>query len=193
MLLDDLFTALLPVFDTSKPIERDARAAMVEAIGQIENHDTPTKLAQDYLDILARKDAHGSAPAIANTPLRWTPPMTSNDPLYVEHSKPKAHVELVGPEGFAPSDTLRIGLYGMLSGHKYGIRTHPAEEVFIMLAGQALWKRGDADYEALGPGGRSYHPSMMPHANKTADQAFMSIYVWRGDISKENYVYTGQS
>ena len=60
-----------------------------------------------------------------------------------------------------------------------------------MLAGKADWIRGDSDYQTLYPGDRSHHLSEMPHATRTTDSAFMSVYVWTGDISTENYVYKG--
>ena len=74
---------------------------------------------------------------------------------------------------------------------EYGMRTHPAEEVYIMLAGRVDWARGQTSYTDHRPGERSYHPSMMAHANRTHASAFMSTYVWTGDISTKNYVYSG--
>lgn len=79
----------------------------------------------------------------------------------------------------------------MLPKSKYGVRTHPAEEVFIMLAGQAWWKRAEMQYSLHSSGERSYHPSMMEHGTKTGNNAFMSVYVRHGDISTTNYTYSG--
>ena len=109
------------------------------------------------------------------------------------HSLRKAHVELVGPDGLVESDSIRLGLYGMKPGANYGIRTHPAEEVFVMMAGRADWKRGDAPIAELGPGERSHHPSMMPHATRTNDRAFLSVYAWIGNVTTDGYVYHGHS
>jgi hypothetical protein len=60
-----------------------------------------------------------------------------------------------------------------------------------MLAGEVFWKVGNTEYLRHTAGQRSFHPSMVPHANKTENKAFMSVYVWQGDISTENYVYDG--
>ena len=128
---------------------------------------------------------------IGELPIHWAPPETSPDPLYKEHSHCKAHVELLGPTGLVASSKIRLGLYGMLADSEYGIRTHPAEETYIMLAGSAFWKCGDTPYRRLFTGERSHHPSMVPHATRTGDAAFMSIYIWDGDISTENYRYYG--
>ena len=83
-------------------------------------------------------------------------------------------------EQVAPGRSPRVGAH----------RAGPCTSLF-MSAGQAFWKRGAATYEILGPGGRYYHPSMMPHANKTGEVAFLSAYVWHGDVSTEQYVYDG--
>ena len=140
---------------------------------------------------MAKPDAHPVCATISQIPFNWRPPETSKSALYAEHSRPKVHIELLGPDGLVKSDKIRLGLYGMLPNAEYGIRTHPAEEVFIMLAGEADWKRDNAPYELLRPGEQSYHPSMLPHASKTEELAFMSVYAWRGDISTDNYVYEG--
>jgi hypothetical protein len=33
--------------------------------------------------------------------------------------------------------------------------------------------------------------AMLPHATRTDDDAFMSVYAWHGDLSTEYYVYAG--
>ena len=193
MWMQTLFEELAATFDGPEPIEQVARQALLDA-APLANDATPSEwqpLPDPIMDVLLRDDALPVCKLIAQSRFPWAPPQTSSDPKYIEHSLPKVHVELLGPEGLIKSDSLRLGLYGMLPNFEYGIRTHPAEEVFLMLAGEAYWKRGDREYEPLGPRGRSLHPSMLPHANKTKDTSFMSIYVWRGDVSTDGYVYQG--
>ena len=98
---------------------------------------------------------------------------------------------ILGPNGLIKSDIVRIGLYGMLSQSEYGIRTHPAEEIYIGLAGVSYWKRGNDKYKLLLPSERSYHPSLMPHSSKTENKAFISVYVWSGNLSTDDYLYKG--
>ena len=186
-----LFTALAKAFDGDLQIERTARAALFKAAPKARLIGSPIPLPDSVHAVLAAPDAHPACQVIAETPLPWAPPQTSTDPAYIAASVLKVHVELVGPDGFVPSDKVRLGLYGMQPGADYGIRTHPAEEVFVMLAGRADWKQGDAGYATLGPGERSYHPSMLPHATRTTDSAFMSLYVWSGDVSTDGYSYLG--
>ena len=189
--LQTLFNALADVFDGPEAIEKHARVALLTATPLNKNDCRAIALSKPFLDVMAEVDAHPVCKIIAQTPLPWVPPQTSKDAQYVKHSLPKVHVELVGPGGLVKSRSVRLGLYGILPNSEYGIRTHPAEEVFVMLAGQAYWKRDSAPYVIHGPGERSYHPSMMMHATRTGGKAFLSAYVWHGDISTEDYVYEG--
>ena len=136
-------------------------------------------------------DAHPLCNDILRMPFDWRPPETSKSPLYEKHSVFKSHVELVGPDGLVKSEIVRLGLYGMLPNSEYGIRTHPAEEIYVMLAGECFWKRGDEPYSCERSNGRSYHPPFLPHASKTEGQAFMSVYTWAGDLSTDAYEYSG--
>ena len=191
MKLERLFRGLAEVFDASTQIEQTAREALLDAADVATYEGPAVPLRQPFLDVMHRSDAHQVCELIMETQFDWAPPQTSQDPLYVSHSHPKAHVELLGPDGIIPSKKVRLGLYGILPNAEYGVRTHKAEEVFIMLAGEALWKRGDRPYEMHGPGERSHHPSMLPHATKTGTSAFMSVYTWVGDLSTESYDYKG--
>ena len=186
-----LYHQLAQALDGSDPIEAEARPALLDAALHAVAPEHGHPLAQPFLDILLADNAHPVCSLIAEARLPWAPPQVSNDPRYIEHSKPKVMIDLLGPEGLVKSDTIRIGLYGMLPNCEYGIRSHLAEEAFIMIAGEAYWKQGDREYVLKGPGERSIHASMLPHANRTGSKAFLSIYVWRGDISEDSYVYKG--
>jgi mannose-6-phosphate isomerase-like protein (cupin superfamily) len=150
-----------------------------------------SSLSQPFIDVMTRENANSICKDILEIPFDWRPPETSDDPLYVAHSHTKAHIELLGPDGIIPSKHVRLGLYGILPNSEYGIRTHPAEEVFIMLAGEADWLRGTENYHVKQAGEYSYHPSGMRHATRTNDLAFMSVYIWSGDVSTEGYQYLG--
>ncbi|MFY9209968.1 MAG: dimethylsulfonioproprionate lyase family protein [Aestuariivita sp.] len=191
MYLAPLFAELEAVFSGSLEIEGHVRAALREARLEGEPCAAPTPLPRAFVDVMERADAVPICALIAQMPFDWAPPQTSSAPLYVEHSRAKVHVELLGPDGLIRSDRVRLGLYGMMPHAEYGIRTHPAEEIYIMLAGEVDWIRGDAPYVAHMPGERSYHPSMMPHASRTRDAAFLSVYAWHGDLSVSEYVYAG--
>ena len=187
----NLFLKLAEVFNGNQEIERFAWQELIA------NAHTPLvlgsgkPLASDFINTMQYEYAHPICSLILEIPFDWAPPETSNIRLYKQHSIFKAHVELLGPDGLVHSNKVRIGLYGMLPHSEYGIRTHPAEEIYIMLAGNCLWKRGAQAYQLAGVGERSYHPSMLPHATKTEQSAFMSVYLWAGDLSKKQYSYDG--
>ena len=199
-LLKDLFLGLQDVIDKQQfiegrlPIQDTACTELMLAVSadswpKFSASSSP--LSQPFLDVMTRGDAHKVCKDILDVPFEWLPPETSDDPLYVAHSHSKAHVELLGPDGIIQSNNVRLGLYGILPNSEYGIRTHPAEEVFIMLAGEADWLRGTENYHVKKVGEYSYHPSGMRHATKTNHLAFMSVYIWTGDVSTEGYRYLG--
>ena len=192
MQLAKLYTALAETLDLNRRIERNGHAALLDVADRASLTATAARLDNAYMQIFQEADAHPVCELIASIPFDWSPPTTSNDPKYIADSTATAHVELIGPEGIVRSQDIRIGLYGMLPGHEYGVRTHLAEEVFVMLAGEADWRTGGGDYQPLRAGDRSYHASMLPHANRTRSHAFMSIYIWHGDVSTESYVYQGR-
>jgi hypothetical protein len=205
-----LFNELADIFAADVAIETHARAALQSAAlksaalqsaahQQISGHvdrqpapaGYPAPPPTPLVSIMTAPDALPVCQHLLQLPFDWSPPTTSSDPLFIKHSQPTVHIELVGPGGLVHADDIRIGLYGMTPNATYGIRTHPAEEIYVMLAGSVWWKRGDDDFSQHHPGSRSYHPSMMPHANRTEQRAFLSIYAWQGDISTDQYLYAG--
>lgn len=148
-------------------------------------------IKQPFLDVMTSKDANNICKLILQMPFDWIPPKSSDDPDYTALSDTKALVELLGPDGLIKSEKIRLGLYGILPNTEYGTRIHPAEEIFIMLAGQAEWLCGSHFYEIRNSGEYSYHPSSVPHATRTGHKAFMSLYIWSGDVSIDGYRYFG--
>ena len=191
MYLKPIFQQLENIFSGPRSIEYHVRVALQSAETNIAFPKTAPSLSLSFIKIMERHDAHPICELVRNTPFNWTPPQTSMDPLYIEHSRSKVHIELLGPNGLIYSNKVRLGLYGMEPNSEYGLRTHPAEELYIMLAGESDWLLANKPYKTHHPGDHSYHPSMMPHASKTNDVAFFSVYAWHGDLSTENYSYKG--
>ncbi|MEX0282327.1 MAG: dimethylsulfonioproprionate lyase family protein [Arenibacterium sp.] len=191
MTLKTLFQDLANALDGSLPIEVQGREALLAASPPDEAPTASSPLSAEFLTVLTGKDASPLCAKIATTSLPWASPKTSEDPRYRQLGHTKTYVELIGPGGIVRDETIRLGLYGIRSNVEYGIRTHPAEELFVMLAGEADWKRGPLPYVTHRAGDRSHHPSMMPHATRTQNSAFMSVYIWIGDLSDDGYVYHG--
>ncbi len=191
MELKSLFRRLANLFNGDLKIEKVASQELQSQAPMAMLNDKGDQLAEPYQKVMCQHNAHPICSDILKIPFNWSPPKTSTDKLYQKHSVFKSHVELLGPDGLLKSDVVRLGLYGMLPASEYGIRTHPAEEIYIMLAGDCLWKRGADIYRSLTANERSHHPSYLPHATKTQSNAFMSVYVWIGDLSKDQYSYKG--
>ena len=181
---------LADVFDGDIEIEKTARQEL-RKVSQADFSTKQSALPDSIVSVMQQSDAHPLCGDIIEMPFDWRPPETCKNSLYTKHSIFKSHVELVGPDGLVKSESVRLGLYGMLPNSEYGVRKYPAEEIYIMLAGECFWKRGDAPYSCERSNGRSYHPSFMPHASKTESQAFMSVYAWVGDLSTNAYKYSG--
>jgi len=190
MYLKPLFVELDSIFSGLEGIDSHVCNALKNAQTEVAFPSSTAPLSQPFIDVMIGIDAHPICKLIAEMPFNWAPPQTSSDPLYAKHSISKVHVELLGPSGLVNSDEVRLGLYGMMPNAEY-VCEHTKQRVYIMLAGVVDWKLSNAPYKSHFSGDRSYHPSMMPHANRTQELAFMSVYAWHGDISTESYVYSG--
>ena len=125
---------------------------------------------------MQQSDAHPLCDETIEMPFGWRPSESAKSPSYAKHSIFKSHVELVGPDGLVKSEPVRLGLCKMLPDSEYVVRTLLAKEIYIMLAEECLWKRGDAPNCCERSNGRSCDPSLMSHVSKTEDQAFTSVY-----------------
>ena len=126
MALQQLFLALADAYGGPLEIEATARQALLAANPGEASAFASIPLPQVFLDTMQAPDAHHVCQMIGETLLPWAPPQTTSDPAYVEHSRPKVHVELLGPDGLVKYDQVRLGLYGMLSDFEYGFLTHHA-------------------------------------------------------------------
>jgi hypothetical protein len=88
--------------------------------------------------------------------------------------------ELVGLRGPIPSARVACGFIMLGPEIEYRAHAHEAEELYLPLAGTALWMRDDENFIARPPGVPIKHPSWMPHAMKTQRDPLLALYVWRG-------------
>lgn len=94
-----------------------------------------------------------------------------------------AFSEIVGPAGLLPSDDLRFGLTLIAPGTRYPAHAHPAIEIYLVVAGSALWQKGPDEPRVQPPGALILHPSGVRHAMQTEDDPLLAIYSWRGDLA----------
>ena len=136
---------LADVFDGDIEIEKAWRREL-RKVSRSNFGTEQCTLPAPIISVMRQSDAHPLCDDIIKMTFGWHPPETSKSPLYTKYSIFKSHVELVGPVGLVKSKALRLGLYGMFQNSVYGVRTHPAEGIYIMLAVECFWKRGDAPY-----------------------------------------------
>ncbi len=91
--------------------------------------------------------------------------------------------EILGRDTPLKADSMRSFLIYQTPGYHYPLHHHPAEEVYLIIAGEADFVVEGEDTQRLGPGDTAYHPSNAPHALTTTDRSILAYVLWRGDIA----------
>ena len=89
---------------------------------------------------MGEKQAHRICKSIQTAELDCYASKTVTGTLFIKKSKLKAHEKILEPNGVIKIDMVRIGPYGKPSLSEYGIRTHPAEEIYTAVARLSYWK-----------------------------------------------------
>lgn len=96
--------------------------------------------------------------------------------------------ECIGPSGTLHSDRTILGLFILGPDTFYPAHAHPAEEFYIVLAGQGDFQNGaTAAFETKRPGDAIFHASEASHAICTGPQALFAVYGWRGAIAAPSW------
>lgn len=93
------------------------------------------------------------------------------------------YLELAGPIGPYVDHGLAAGVLLLGPGRLYPPHAHPAEEVYIPLAGTAEWWRDGGTFRAITPGTPIHHPPNVRHATRTLEEPLLAAYVWMGDVA----------
>lgn len=88
--------------------------------------------------------------------------------------------ELIGQRGPIPSESVAAGVLLLGPEVEYPSHSHEAVELYLPLAGTALWKRGTGEFRAVAPGEAIRHESWEPHTMRTQSEPLVASYVWRG-------------
>jgi len=91
--------------------------------------------------------------------------------------------ELIGHEGVFHSHQMRGFMIYAPAGLHYPWHHHPAEELYLVLAGEAEFMIHGAAPKTLRPGDTTYHTSMQPHAMTNHDYPVMAYVLWRGNLT----------
>lgn len=98
--------------------------------------------------------------------------------------------ELVGLRGPIPSDRVAAGVLMLGPGVTYPAHSHQAAELYLPLAGTALWQKGDAPFALVAPGTPILHDPWVPHAMQTGTEPLLALYLWRGgDLAAKSRIH----
>ncbi|MEM7597112.1 MAG: dimethylsulfonioproprionate lyase family protein [Pseudomonadota bacterium] len=91
--------------------------------------------------------------------------------------------EMLGQDTPLKTDAMRGFMIYQRPGYHYPLHHHPAEEIYLVLAGQAEFTLEGTGTQTLGPGQTAYHASNAPHALTTTEHSILAYVLWRGDIT----------
>ncbi len=86
---------------------------------------------------------------------------------------------IIGDGGPFASDRIRLYMVYMPPHLYYPWHHHPAEEIYLVVAGQAQFRRDGTPDAHLTEGQTSFHASNQPHAMQTASDPVLCLVAWR--------------
>ncbi|MAB18355.1 MAG: hypothetical protein CMN39_02405, partial [SAR116 cluster bacterium] len=118
MTISALLNELADIFAADVAIETHARAALQSAALQSAAHQQisghvdrqpapagyPAPPPAPLVSIMTASDALPVCQHLLQLPLDWSPLTTSSHPLFIKHSQPTVHIELVRPGGLVHAD-----------------------------------------------------------------------------------------
>ena len=91
--------------------------------------------------------------------------------------------EFLGRDAPFGTDTMRGFVIYQTPGYHYPMHHHPAEELYVVLSGEAEFHVAGQPSRILRPGDTNYHESNQPHALTTHDTPVIAYVLWRGDLT----------
>lgn len=91
--------------------------------------------------------------------------------------------EVLGRDAPFVTDVMRGFVIYQTAGYHYPMHSHPAEEIYFVIAGEGEFHLDGAASRTLRAGDTVFHPSGVPHALTTHESAIIAYVLWRGDIT----------
>lgn len=88
-----------------------------------------------------------------------------------------------GPPAFVECPGLACGVLLLGPGTLYPAHRHPAAELYVPLAGDAAWQRGDDDWRDEPAGAVIHHAPGVSHAMRAGPGPLLAIYLWMGELA----------
>ena len=152
----------------------------IEPIQPMSSHDTPCCLPDSILELLQTVSPVPTVTGIAalTQDLQWHESARSHTP----------YSQLIGPTGLIKHQSFRVGLFALIPDIDYADHAHPADEVYIVLAGSGSWSLDGGPFQVKRAGDIIEIPSMMTHAMRTGTTPALTVYSWSGDdVSLDHY------
>ena len=89
---------------------------------------------------------------------------------------------LIGPESPFQSEKIRAWVVYTPKNFYYPWHHHPAEEMYLCIAGEAIFRRENFPDTPLKSGGTMEHSTNQPHSMETLDHPIMAYVVWRNQF-----------
>ncbi|MDB2530076.1 dimethylsulfonioproprionate lyase family protein [Paracoccaceae bacterium] len=95
--------------------------------------------------------------------------------------------EIIGPKGIIDNPSMRVGLLLQLDHVAYPKHWHSAEELYLILLGEAHWSVDVGSPEVRSPENFVHHKSNQPHSMTTIEEPLLAMWGWTGDIDGQSY------
>ncbi len=89
---------------------------------------------------------------------------------------------LIGSGGAWASNKMAAYFVYMPPGMWYPFHHHPAEELYLVLAGGAEFLKSGDKTRFLSAGETAFHASSQPHATRTLDAPLLAYVLWRNEF-----------
>lgn len=90
--------------------------------------------------------------------------------------------EVLGRDTPLAVENMRGFVIYQVPGFHYPMHHHPAEELYLVVAGEGEFHIDGQPTRRLKPGDTAFHPSNVPHALTTTDHPIIAYVLWRGDL-----------
>ena len=92
---------------------------------------------------------------------------------------------IIGDNAPFMSAAIRLFMVYMPPHFYYPWHNHPAEEMYLVVSGNGVFKRKGCPDERLAEGDTSFHQSNQPHAMETLDDPVLCLVAWRDDFETQ--------
>ena len=124
--------------------------------------------------------------AAGRNSLHWEQAYTSADSQVTDHMLDNyGYAELIGKQGPFLNDRVRAGVAVYGPEINYPLHYHAAEELYVVLAGSAIFCLENLSPKKRGPGEVIYHPSNVGHGLYTGQDTLVILYLWHGGDNRE--------